>query len=159
MIRMSFATILVIFTLPMLLSCGGTQADFSNPEEVAINVLNAIKDKDVGKIKSLSCKHVLSIIGSTSEDEIRQDWQVFRDWRWSSVEKWDGNIYGIRYKRFGGENDKSYEANVKFGNLDDKEIVVVNLVWEENGWHFRGINSPLQREWEKWKESFEMIKD
>jgi hypothetical protein len=164
--RKNLRLILFSFVMILMSSCAEKQPDFSNPENIAMHALKAIKAKNTDVLLNLSCESIKDECSSYSSKRIKEEWGVFRGWRWDSVKNWNGKIYGTTFRHYTGtEIDSyapradSYEANVQYGYVEHIEVLVVNLVWENEEWRFADIHSPDRSKWEKGKTTFDLTQD
>ena len=141
----------IVAAAMLVLAAGSTAVaqGKTDPADVARAVLSAYGSRDLEALAQLTAPQNRAFVSEIARDgEAHPRYQSLfgqDSWRWQGVRNWDGEIREVRYR---GSGDHT-SAQVKFGELSSKEILVVTLEWRDDAWWFEDVNSPDQSDYLK----------
>lgn len=124
-----------------------SKVDRTNAKATAGAVLSAYRARDVIALAGLvneTNRGIFVELAGKGESHPRYN-SVFSDWRWESVQAWNGQMGEARYRHYVGTARDEYQAHIKFGQLGPDELLVVTLTWEGGKWCFEDIHSPTHK--------------
>lgn len=137
-----------------------SQIDRTDAKSTAQAVLDALRARDVISLAGLVNKTNRKIfveLAEQGEKHPRYD-SIFGENGLQSgvVRYWNGQLGEARYRHFAGTARNSYEAQVKFSEIDQGRVLVVTLTWEEGKWNFEDIHRPTSEDFMKGSSTFRL---
>ncbi|MBL7223895.1 MAG: hypothetical protein ISS72_08580 [Candidatus Brocadiae bacterium] len=110
----------------------------SAPKDVAKAILTAYKAKDFRELMKFCAEANLPMIEAIAQQGVKHPryGSLFKGWRWTAVEAWDGKLGEVRYPSATKAWALFYETPRRGA------LFVVVLVREQGNWRFEDIHSP-----------------
>lgn len=131
--------------------------DRSDAKSTAKAILKAYRTRDVIALSGLSRKFnrkLLAELAAQGESHPRYN-SIFSGWRWQLIKKWNGQIGDVRYQK----NKGRLGASVVFSEMNEHEVAVVTVIWEEGQWCFEDIHSPSIQRFESASQTINSFSD
>ncbi len=135
--------------------------DRNDPGSTAYAVLYAFKTKDFQALPGLvlETNRQQAADFACLDDTSRARLSFYQNWRWQSVDAWNGQIGEIRYRHYVSANRDEYRANVIFGESGPDELLIVTLFREDGKWAFEDLHSPPRQSFNSGSRTFKQIPD